>query len=479
MLLERDLVEAGFVDAEDMKAALERQRAMGEPLSQALLMSNAISYAALDNALGYDIPTLQNAKDTGIDPVFLMNLMLKIMFVLGLETLTQIEEAIKLPYKVVEELMTMARDRALVESLGTGERSLIADVRYGLSKAGTEAASGLLRQSEYAGPAPVTLAAFEKQVALQGIEKEHVSRERLEQCLAHLVVEDGMIDKFGPGINSGQSILVYGPVGNGKTSMALALANAFENYVYIPHSLVVDGQIISVFDPTVHEELQITEELPEQAQTQKRIFKSAEDRRWVRCKRPTVISGGELTMEMLDLKFDAQLRISEAPLQLKAVSGIFIIDDFGRQAVRSEDIMNRWIYPLERGADFLTLPTGKKFSVPFDCLFMISTNIPPKELVDAAMLRRIPYKFYLGAPTLDELESIFENVSRQHGVAYDRQWVDLLIQEYYTKYDVPFARFHVNYLFDQMAARCKYLSIPFEITRESLLDAAQHMIVKE
>jgi hypothetical protein len=479
MLLERDLVEAGFVEAEDMKAALERQRAMGEPLTQSLLMSNAISYAALDNALGYNIPTLQSAKDTGIDPVFLMNLMLKIMLVLGLETLPQIEAAIKLPYKVVEELMTMARDRALVESLGTGERSLIADVRYGLSKAGTDTVTGLLRQSEYAGPAPVTLEAFESQVARQGIENEHVSRERLDQCLAHLVVEDGMIDQFGPGINSGQSILVYGPVGNGKTSMALALANAFENYVYIPHSLVVDGQIISVFDPTVHEEMQITEELPEQAQGQKRIFKSAEDRRWVRCKRPTVISGGELTMEMLDLKFDAQLRISEAPLQLKAVSGIFIIDDFGRQAVRPEDIMNRWIYPLERRADFLTLPTGKKFSVPFDCLFMISTNIPPKELVDAAMLRRIPYKFYVGAPTLDELESIFESVSRTHGIPYDSQWVDLLIQEYYTKYDVPFARFNVNYLFDQMAARCKYLNIPFEITRESLLDAAQHMIVKE
>jgi len=479
MLLERDLIEGGFVEETAMQEALERQSALGEPLCQSLLMSNAISFAMLDNALGYNIQTLHSIKDTGIDRSFLMNLMIKVLFVHGLETIAQVVEVIKLPYVVVEELMDIARERALVESLGAGQKKLIADFRYGLSRAGAELASSLLKQSEYAGPAPVSLEAFAKQVESQSIAHDHVSRERMAQAMSHMVVEERMIDQFGPGINSGQAILIYGPVGNGKTSMALALANTFENYVYIPHALVVDGQIINMFDPTVHEEMQITEEPAALQAQEKKIFKSSEDRRWVRCKRPVVIAGGELTMEMLDLKFDQQLRINEAPLQLKAASGVFIIDDFGRQAVRPEDIMNRWIYPLERGNDFLTLPTGKKFSVPFDCLFIISTNIPPGELIDAAMLRRVPYKFRLMAPSLDELRSIFEFVSKQRGVPYEPEWVDLLIEEFYSRYEVPYARFHVSYMFDQMAARCKYEETPLQVTRDGLLEAAQHLIVRE
>ena len=479
MFLERDLTEGGFVEPEAMQQALERQLAMGEPLCQSLLMSNAINFATLDNVLGYHIKTLHKAADTGVERTFLMNLMIKIMFVQGLETIAQLVDVIKLPYAVVEELMEMGRDRTFVESMGSGGGSLIADFRYGLSRAGADLATSLLRQSEYAGPAPVPLDDFTKQVKAQSISNDRVSRERLVQCLSHLVVDDATIDKFGPGMNSGQAMMVYGPVGNGKTSLALALASAFENYVYIPHAIEVDGQIINVFDPTVHEEMQITEDPIEGQQAEKTIFKSSIDNRWVRCKRPVVVAGGELTMEMLDLKFDQQLRYCEAPLQLKAVSGVFIIDDFGRQSVRPEDILNRWIYPLERGHDFLTLPTGKKFAVPFDTMFIISTNQSPGELIDGAMLRRIPYKFHIMPPSLDELKAIFKAVCEKRELPYEPKWVDLLIEEFYNRYEVPFARFHVSYMLDQVSARCRYENVPMHITRDMLLEAANHLIVRE
>ncbi len=436
MLLSQKLVDEELVDQATMQQALERQNDLNEPLCESLINIHALTVRQLDDFLGYQMPQIQTIADTGIGRTFLLNLMLKIMFVNGLETIAAISETIKLPYGVVEELIDLARDRTLVEALGAAEAHLIADFRYGLSAAGRDAATRSLQQSEYAGPAPIPLEMFRRQIDAQTIVNDQVSRKRLSLALRHLVVDDRMVDMFGPGINSGQSMLVYGPVGNGKTSFAIALAQSFENYVYVPHAIEVDGQIINVFDPTIHHEISSPENSTGEEVDRKTILKSQEDRRWVRCRRPVAIAGGELNLEMLDLKFDAQLRFCEAPLQIKALSGVFIIDDFGRQAVRPDDIMNRWVYPLERGVDFLTLPTGKKFAVPFDSMFIISTNQPPGDLVDAAMLRRIPYKYHITAPTLDEFRVIFKNVARDLGMAFDERWVDILMHEYYDRFEV-------------------------------------------
>lgn len=479
MNIAQNLVETGVIEADALQGALQRQQDKHEPLCESLLRNHAISFAQLDAYLGYQMPVIRSIADTGLSRSFLLNLMAKIMFVNGLDTVAAISDAIKLPYAVVEELVDLARERSLVEALGAAGSHLVTEFRYGLSAAGRELATRALQQTEYAGPAPVPLEMFRKQIEAQAIIKDRVSRERLAQALEHLVLDKRMIDMFGPGINSGQALLIYGPVGNGKTSLALALAQSFENYVYIPHAIEVDGQIINVYDPTVHHKLPDPEiDLPAQ-DDHKTILRSAEDRRWVRCRRPVAIAGGELNLEMLDLKFDPQLRFCEAPLQLKALSGVFIIDDFGRQSVRPEDILNRWVYPLERGVDFLTLPTGKKFAVPFDSMFIISTNQSPSELVDAAMLRRIPYKYHILPPGIEEYRKIFKMTAEQHGLEYDDAWTDLLIHDFYDRFEVPIARFHPAFLLQQISARWRFEEGPPVVTRENLIEAAQHLVVRE
>jgi predicted ATPase with chaperone activity len=319
------------------------------------------------------------------------------MYISALQTIPEIAEQIKLTRGVVESLLDFAKKEALVEIRGTSEKSQNI-MRYALTSAGKEA----LRRCEYIGSAPVPLDTYQMQVQKQTITNEIISMEKLKKALSHLVLSEDVIRQIGPASNSGRAILIYGAAGNGKTSIAEALVSAFEQPVYIPYCIEADGQIIKIFDPSVHVALPAGSNGTNGTSHPMFLPQMEHDPRWVRCRRPYIISGGELTLEMLDLDFDIHSKYYEAPLQMKAIGGIFVIDDFGRQRVRPHELLNRWIFPLERKVDYLTLHTGKKFALLFDQLVIFATNFPPEELMDPAQLRRVHYKLKINPPTADE-----------------------------------------------------------------------------
>lgn len=480
MALGEELLKAGLVEPGDVARALDYQKAHGLPLGECLLEIGAISAAQLDGFFNYALPPLSRIEDTGLNRFFLLDLMMKIMFSYGLETKRAIVEEIKLPLGIVDKLMDLAYERRLVESLGATDQSrLVAEIRYGLSEQGRQSATRALEISQYAGPAPVTLEQFSAQVGRQRIVNDRVDSDRLRRSLARLTLAPDLLDGLGPAVNSGRSILFYGEPGNGKTSIAVAIADSFEQYVYVPYALSVGGQVINIYDPAVHTLVGASHEAEPQKEARVSLLKAADDPRWLRCHRPIAIAGGELTLSMLDINYNDSLRYSEAPLQLKAVSGVFLIDDLGRQEARVEDILNRWVFPLERGIDFLTLPTGKKFAVPFGSLIIFSTNKPPSQLVDDAMLRRIPYKFYIGGPSLDEYTVIFRNACADAGLAFSQDLLDELIQSFYPAHNLRIARFHPAFMLRHVVASCRYHGKPPSLERSLLFEAAEHLVVRD
>jgi predicted ATPase with chaperone activity len=274
-----------------------------------------------------------------------------------------------------------------------------------------------------------------------------------------------MLDQLGPAVNSGKSIFLYGPPGNGKTVVAEGIGRALGGDMYVPHAIDVDGQIITLYDPVNHVALEEEEEAGS-------ILKSsARDRRWVRVKRPVVTVGGELTLEMLDLSFNPISKFYEGPLQLKANGGVFVVDDFGRQRIRPRDLLNRWIVPLESRVDYLTLHTGKKFEIPFDVLIVFATNLNPDSLADEAFLRRIPYKIYAKNPTVEEFGRIFELNCRRRGLAFDPVVIEYLVRRYYEPRNLDMRACHPRDLVEQVVDLSRYQNKQPVITRE-LLDAA-------
>lgn len=340
----------------------------------------------------------------------------------NLETPSQIAEATCLPSNIVNLLLKDAQDRRLVEIIGQADRGLaaLAEMRYALTRAGREWAAEAMKQSGYFGPAPVSFDTYCERIMLQRITNERVSRPRMQTAFANLVIPDRFISRLGPAINSGTAILIYGPSGNGKTTIATIVGQIFQNVIYVPHCFVVDGQIIKVFDPSVHKTIAVESAVAEDVP---RGFRHERlDKRWVPCYRPIVITGGELTLDMLDLKFNELAKYYEAPMHIKALNGTFLIDDFGRQRVKPEEILNRWIVPLNSRVDYLNLHTGKSIQLPFDELVIFSTNLHPNELMDPAFQRRISYKLetvepYLERPIAEDLgrKMVFLAGARQVG----------------------------------------------------------------
>lgn len=478
--LGHELVEAGLVQPEHVTEALEHQVETGQPLGECLLAIGALTSEALDRFFDYRVPPLKTIGDTGIDPIFLMELMLKIMFVNGVETKPAIGADIKLPPNVVDRLVEMARERQLITALGTADQdTLVADIRYGLTDSGREVTVRALQRSEYAGPAPVPLEAYRDQVLRQRILNDRVDRTKLDATLRSLVLEESVVDNLGPAINSGRAMLFYGAPGNGKTSVAVALARAFEQYVYVPYALEVSGQIVNVHDPVIHVPVHENDHEKNGDAPGHRLLRSGDDPRWLRCRRPMAITGGELTLDMLDLGYNHALRYSEAPLQLKAMGGIFVIDDLGRQTVRAQDLLNRWVFPLERRIDYLTLPSGRKFSVPFDGLLIFSTNIAPEALFDDAMLRRIPYKFHVGPPSLDDYLLIFKRECDAHKITFEPVVVSELLDGFYREMKLELAKFQPAFMIRHVVAKCRYLGRPPALERDLLFEAATHLAVRE
>jgi predicted ATPase with chaperone activity len=380
-------------------------------------MSETLTTTPAGNAL----PAPHTVPDTGIRRSFLEDLALKTLFVSGELSLRELGERMQLSLHVIEELFTSMRKEQLCEVKG-----MIAGIhRISTTQGGKKRAVELLDLNQYVGPAPVSLEDYLKHVRSQTVQGADIHPPDIRRAFEHLVLSDDTLERVGTAMVSGTSIFVYGPTGGGKTSIAETLPNIYPDNVWIPYAVEVDSQIIVVFDATTHRPL---EEQPSWGEG---------DTRWVRCRRPRVFVGGELTPEMLDLQVNPISKFYSAPLQMKANNGVLIIDDFGRQRIRPEDLLNRWIVPLDRRVDFLTLHGGKKFEVPFDLFVVFATNLNPMELADEAFMRRIQNKIRLGYPAAPQYKQIFRRNCEKFSLSYTEELVDYFLQLLEDRYHQP------------------------------------------
>ncbi|HEX8989579.1 MAG TPA: ATP-binding protein [Rhodocyclaceae bacterium] len=364
----------------------------------------------------------RGVEDTGVGHSLLLELLVKILFLHGELRLAELVRAIALPPGVLAPLLGTMRTERLCEVTRRGDTD--GRTSYSLTDLGRERAADFLRRSQYVGPAPVSLKAYVAQVSRQSVARMGVSRERLRRAFDGIVVQPALLEQFGAAMNSNRPIFVYGPSGSGKTYLAERLAGLLTGAVAVPHAVAVDGEIIRLYDPMVHLAL------PVPAGSILERSDANVDARWVLCRRPVVMSGAELTLDMVDLEFDRQTRFYHAPQQLKANNGLFIIDDLGRQLVSPQALMNRWIVPLERRSDFLALHTGQKFEVPFDVIVVFSSNLRPEDLADEAFLRRLGYKIYVGPLGLGDYRAIVEQVCRDMQVPFEEAGLDHLRRRY-------------------------------------------------
>jgi len=449
------LVRARLVTEDDIARALVRLAELGGRLGDNLVAIGAISERAL-NAFLHRIPSEPaDMSATGIDENDLLALLMKLIYTGRLETNRQFVEAIKLPYHIVLDLVRMAIDRRLISALGTRESESMIDMSYQLTDEGRRWTIDNLQRLRYTGPAPVTLEEFTDRVNLQKLTNEMIGFDRIRKCLGDLTYSDSIVEQAGPALNSGRAMLLYGPPGNGKTSFAWALGSAFSDVIYVPYAVSIEGQIIRVHDPSVHIPLAATPQPDDD--TNSFLRREEHDARWVPCRRPFIIAGGELTLEMLDLRYDPGGHFYEAPLHVKALGGLFIIDDFGRQLVSPTNLLNRWIVPLESRVDYLKLHTGKTFSVPFEELVIFSTNLEPEDLMDPAFLRRLPYKIEIGAPTLDLYQRIFEKECERQGLNMSQEIFELIVHKIRDEKGLDLAAYHPRFIVDQVVATCRFM----------------------
>ncbi|MBA8910217.1 AAA family ATPase [Aminobacter ciceronei] len=417
---------------------------------------------------GFYVPKIPSTiEETGLEQEILLKLLAKTLHTHGTMTASAMAWEIRLPVAVVSTLVKELQRLQLIEAKGLTGADMRGEVRYALGGRGHDYALDAMAQSQYVGPAPVTLEDFVAQIQRQSIGTERLSRNAIIAALSHLVLPESLVDTIGPAVNSARSILLYGEPGNGKTSIAEAIGKAFRDAIYLPYSFIVGGQIINFFDSAVH--------TPVEAQdrsSSKPIF----DQRWQLCRRPLVITGGELTLDMLDLAFDAASRVYEAPVHFKATGGVFVVDDFGRQRTDPQAVLNRWIVPLERGFDQLTLNTGRKFSVPFDQLVIFSTNIEPKNLADAGALRRLYYKIEIPTPTAADYHSIFVDVCERRGIEFNLTIFEKFFTEYYLSKGATPAGHHPRYLIDFVISTCQFRGEP-PYMNSTLLGAAWQNLV--
>ena len=408
-------------------------------------------------------PPPTSIEETGLHTDTLAQLLLKTL-VAGEQSGTGLAEKLRVPYSVLDALIQHARIEKLVEVRGTSGAGS-AGYRYILTDLGRDRAGQYLDICRYVGPAPVPLAQYNAYVRAGMEARPYLDRTTLSTGFEHLVVSHEMLDLLGPAVNSGKALFLYGAPGNGKTVYAEGIGKALGGEMHMPCAIDVDGQIITMYDPVSHQRMS------EALNSSSVITNAAHDRRWESIRRPVVVVGGELTLEMLDLTFNPISKFYEAPIQLKANGGVFVVDDFGRQRIPPRDLLNRWIVPLESRVDFLTLHTGRKFEVPFNVLIVFATNLKPQSLADEAFLRRIPYKILAKNPTVDEYCRIFELNCKRKGLTFDPVMVEYLERKYYRPRQIQMRACHPRDLISQVVDICRYTNREPVITRE-LLDAA-------
>jgi predicted ATPase with chaperone activity len=388
----------------------------------------------------------QSIEQTGLEMIFIADLSLKVIYFQGMITAQALSEHLCLPYfNVLERALSYLKREEYVEVSGSSGFGELA-YQYTLTPKGSLRAQEQIDRTAYAGPAPVTLDSYQSMVLSQAEGPERVSRDEVIEAMKDMVVADATLDQIGQAVNTGRSMFLFGEPGNGKTAIAERMASLLGGYVLIPHAITVDGQIIKVLDAQNHEPVPVP---PGRVEF---------DRRWVLCKRPAVMVGGELTLSSLDLVYDPISKVYEAPLQMKANNGMFLIDDFGRQQVRPSDLLNRWIVPLEKRVDFLTLKTGKKIEMPFEEVIVFSTNLKPKELVDDAFLRRIQSKINVVNPTANQFREIFKRQCEHFNIPFDQQGLVYLLREHYVKQQRELRACHPRDLLRILVGLAKYLN---------------------
>jgi MoxR-like ATPase len=410
-----------------------------------------------------ELPEPRTLQDTGIGGDQIEQLLVKTLYT-GEATGLEVAEKMCLPFGLFEPLIERLRNERLVEVKGSGGTGA-STYRYALTDNGRERARQYFDVSQYVGAVPVSLARYVDYMKALQAARGFMDKERLRNGFNHLIITDAVLEMVGPAVNAGKAVFLYGPPGNGKSVIAEGMGRSLGGDMHIPRAIDVDGHTVTMFDPIVHESL----EDPRESSIV--VGAAARDRRWVRIRRPVVMVGGELTLDMLDLRFNPTARFYEAPIQLKANGGVFLVDDFGRQRMRPQDLLNRWIVPLESRIDHLTLHSGKKFVVPFDTLVVFATNLPPESLADEAFLRRIPYKIAIEDPSLDEFTKIFELNCKRRNMRFHQVMVAYLQRRHYKPSGRPLRACHPRDLLDQVSALCRYRGIEPAITRE-LLDAA-------
>jgi predicted ATPase with chaperone activity len=417
-----------------------------------------------------EIPTPGSVEGTGLDLGFIANLALKIIYLNDQITAARLSDQMCLRYgNVLEPALTLLRREHLVETLSGGAqgppRRRSSDISlssehlvepssggtqsplnygYAITDKGRERVLQIMERSAYIGPAPVTLEQYVDVVKRHAIAESRVAPESVRQVMSDLVLEEHVIQAMGRAVNTGRSLFLYGPPGNGKTMLAEHIIPLLGGHVYIPHALIIDGQIIKIYDPPNHQPIERRDGAP--------VY----DRRFVLCKRPAIVVGGELTLAALDLGYDPVSKVYTAPLQMKANGGMFLIDDFGRQLVTPQELLNRWIVPLEKRIDFLTLRTGKKIQIPFDQMIVFSTNLAPTDLVDEAFLRRIQNKIQVGNPTRAGFCEIIRRQCDALGVAFDQSGLEYLLREYYDNPGRAFRACHPRDLLRTMIGMARY-----------------------
>jgi hypothetical protein len=404
----------------------------------------------------------QAISDTGIRKGLLEELAVKTLFLSGEMSLVDLADRMCLSLVAIEEIFAFLRREQLCEVKGMAMGSH----RIAVSAHGKTRATELLSLNRYAGPAPVSLADYTARVNAQSVQMLAIQPSDLKRAFQQLVLPEATLTRLGAAVVSGTSIFMYGPSGTGKTTIGSCIPAIYNDTVLVPYAVEVDNQIITVFDPGVHHVVEYT-------------TVDGDDKRWVRCERPRVMAGGELSSEMLELQFNAATRFCTAPLQMKANNGVLLIDDFGRQRMRPDELLNRWMTPLDRRMDFLSLPGGKKFEIPFDLFVVFSTNLNPNDLADEAFLRRVPNKIKIGHATPEQFIEIFRILCERRRLPYNAGLPEQLVDYITDEIKQPLSQCYVRDLLDQVVWAARYQGVEPRLTPEALEQACQSYFLND
>ena len=421
----------------------------------------------------------ESLKEAGLSSGLLTDMILRTLYQRGVMLGLDLARFLCLPFRIVEEGIRFLKDMKLIEVMG-GELIGRVSYKFDLTDLGRQRAHSATQQCAYVGPAPVPLDDYVEQTYRQAVTGIACSPDALRGSFSHLVLKEDLFNAIGPAVVSGKSVFIYGPPGNGKTAMARSIGDFMNNSggsIYVPYAIQAEGGIITIYDPSLH---QLDEDLGARddatdARIRELLNTDTVDARWVRIRRPVIVTGGELNLDMLDLRYNAAANFYQAPLHVKANGGVFLIDDFGRQLCSPKELLNRWIVPLEDRHDFLALANGKKFEVPFEQLIIFSTNLDPKDLVDDAFLRRIRHKVEVEAPTRDVYERIFASVAKKLGMNPCPEAVDYLYERYYSGKRSARAS-DCRDLLETVQSICRFRKQPVQLTRDLIAEAATSFI---